>query len=131
MRDASRIAWILRVGVAGEFLGHGALAVQGKAAWIGWIEQMLNVGTDTATSLLTVIGLFDITIAAVVLFFPIPVILLWAAIWGFWTALLRPLVGESVWDFVERFANWTGPLALLLLYGLPKGKNWFLPAKMK
>jgi len=36
-------------------------------------------------------------------------------VWGFWTALVRPLVGEPIWDFVERWANWGAPLALYLL----------------
>ena len=43
-------------------------------------------------------------------------------LWGFWTALIRQIVGEPIWDFVERWANWGAPLALLLLIGWPK--NW-------
>jgi hypothetical protein len=47
-------------------------------------------------------------------------------IWGFWTALVRPIVGEPIWDFVERFANWGAPLALLALSGIPRTvKEWF------
>jgi len=42
------------------------------------------------------------------------------AFWGFRTALLRPIVGEPIWDFIERWANWGAPLALLLLIGWPK-----------
>jgi len=126
MRDSSRVAWILRIGVAGEFFGHGLLAVQGKATWIGWIEQILHVDTSTATTLLTLIGISDILVAACVLFLPIPAILLWAAVWGFWTALLRLIVGEPIWDFVERWTNWGAPLALLLIIGWPKNwKDWF------
>lgn len=122
----SQISWVLRIGVAGEFVGHGVFALQGKAAWIGWIEQMLNVSTETATSLLTAIGAMDIVIGATILFIPIPAILLWATAWGFWTALIRPLVGEPIWDFVERWANWAAPLALILLSGWPKNaKTWF------
>jgi len=57
---------------------------------------------------------------------PIRVALLWAVLWGFWTALLRPIVGESFWDFVERSANWGAPLALLLMLGWPKSlREWF------
>ncbi|KKW29410.1 MAG: hypothetical protein UY72_C0045G0006 [Candidatus Uhrbacteria bacterium GW2011_GWD2_52_7] len=131
MRDSSRVAWILRIGVAGEFFGHGLLAVQGKATWIGWIEQILHVDTSTATTLLTLIGISDILVAACVLFLPIPAILLWAAVWGFWTALVRPLVGESWLDFIERFANWAAPLALIVLNGWPKGKGWIKIMKAK
>lgn len=130
MKTQDKVSWILRLGVAGEFFGHGVLALQGKASWIGWIEQMLGVSTETATNLLTAIGLTDIAVAVMVLFVPLPAILLWAAVWGFWTALLRPLVGESVWDFIERFANWAAPLALLVLGGWPKSlRTWFRPQK--
>jgi len=41
--------------------------------------------------------------------------LLWMVFWGFWTALLRPIVGMPIWDFVERWANWGAPLALYFL----------------
>jgi len=50
-----------------------------------------------------------------VLLKPIKSVLLWAAFWGFWTALVRPIVGQPIWDFVERSANWGAPLALYYL----------------
>ena len=117
-----KLEWVLRIAIFGEFLGHGIFALQGKAAWIGWIEQILSVETATATTLLTIVGVMDVLIAATVLLWrKMPrVLLLWAAIWGFWTALVRPIVGEPIWDFVERWANWGAPLALLLIYGWPK-----------
>lgn len=119
-------AWVLRVAVAGEFLGHGVFALQGKKAWIGWIEQLTGVAPETAGTLLFGIGLMDLAVALVVLVRPLPVILLWAALWGFWTALVRPLVGEPIWDFIERWANWGAPLALLLLRGWPRTfRRWF------
>jgi hypothetical protein len=130
MNTNEKVMWVLRLGVAGEFLGHGALALQGKAQWTGWIVQMLGVEADVASNLLSLIGLFDILTAIIVLLAPIPAFVLWAAIWGFWTALLRPLVGESGWDFIERFANWAAPLALLIMMGIPKKtKDWFRIAK--
>ena len=33
------IEWILRVSVAGEFLGHGVFALQGKQQWIDWFSN--------------------------------------------------------------------------------------------
>lgn len=121
-----RIEWILRIAIFGEFLGHGVLALQGKKAWIGWIQDLTNVDSALAAKLLLAIGIFDLIVALLALFRPIRAVLLWAAIWGFWTALVRPIVGESVLDFVERWANWGAPLALLLLRGWPKsGKEWF------
>ena len=57
---------------------------------------------------------------------PIRLALLWMAFWGFWTALIRPIVGMPIWDFVERWANWGAPLALLFMRGWPKDiRSWF------
>lgn len=116
MTNEKKFEWILRVGVAGEFLGHGILAILGKADWIKWISQMTGVAVETALVLLVLIGIFDVIVALVVLLKPVQPVLLWAALWGFWTALLRPLVGQSFWDFIERFANWAAPLALYFFY---------------
>lgn len=126
MEDSKKIQWVLRIAVAGEFVGHGILALQGKKAWIGWINQLIGVEIGIAATLLMLIGLLDLFVALVVLLRPIRLVVLWAALWGFWTALVRPFVGESIWDFVERWANWGAPLALLLLLGRPKSwKEWF------
>lgn len=130
MKNAAH--WVLRIGVVGEFVGHGMFALQGKAQWVGWIVKMLGVSETSATSILHAIGAFDILTACIVLLVPIPAIFLWAAVWGFWTALLRPLVGESGWDFVERWANWAAPLAFLLMNWPKKSlKAWFTPIGTK
>ena len=117
--------WVLRISVAGEFIGHGIFAIQSKKDWIGWFANFGISNTETAVQLLFVIGLIDITLAILVLIKPVRLALLWMILWGFWTALLRPIVGMPVWDFVERWANWGAPLALLLLIGWPKSiREW-------
>ena len=116
MSTNKKLEWALRIGVAGEFLGHGVLAIQGKADWIKWIGDMVNVEASTASTLLLFIGLLDVLVALTVLFKPMSKVLLWAVFWGFWTALVRPLVGQPIWDFIERFANWAAPLALYYYY---------------
>lgn len=116
MTNDKKLEWLLRIGVAGEFLGHGVLAIQGKKDWLGWIGDMLNVSPEIAGTLLLLIGLFDVLVAIIVLIKPVRPILLWAALWGFWTALVRPLVGQPIWDFIERSANWAAPLALFYFY---------------
>jgi hypothetical protein len=126
MENYKKIEWVLRVAVAGEFVGHGTFALQGRQEWIGWIHQLTGVETGIAATLLPIIGLADLLVALIVLVRPIRAVVLWAALWGFWTALVRPLVGLEVWDFIERWANWGAPLALLLLLGWPKNwKQWF------
>lgn len=111
-----KLEWALRLGVAGEFIGHGLLAIGGKQDWIGWISKLTGVSAPTATTLLLLIGISDVIVACIVLVKPVPWVLLWAAFWGFWTAIVRPIVGQSVLDFIERFANWGAPLALYYFY---------------
>lgn len=120
------IEWVLRVAVAGEFIGHGVFALQGKREWIGWFANFGISDIGAATTLLFLVGLMDVALAILILIKPIRLALLWMAFWGFWTALVRPIVGEPIWDFVERGANWGAPLALLLIVGWPKNwREWF------
>lgn len=120
MKKFLTIEWVLKIGVAGEFIGHGVFALQGKAQWIGWMQQLTGVDKALATQLIFIVGLLDLTVAALVLIKPMKPVLLWAAFWGFWTAILRPIVGEPIWDFIERWANWAAPLALFLLVSKSK-----------
>ena len=122
MSNNKIISLVLRIAVAGEFLGHGVFALQGKKAWVEWFSVFGISDPGTATKMLFLLGILDITLAVLVLIKPIRLALLWMAFWGFWTAILRPIVGEPIWDFVERWANWGAPLALLLIIGWPK--NW-------
>lgn len=120
------IEWVLKISVAGEFVGHGLLAISGKKDWIAWISQTINVSNPTAATLLLLIGISDLIVALIVLIRPVRLVLLWAVFWGFWTALVRPIVGVGWLDFIERWANWGAPLALLLIIGWPRSfKEWF------
>jgi hypothetical protein len=126
MNTYKKAEWVLRIAVAGEFIGHGVFALQGKKDWVGWFSQFGVSDPTLATQLLFAIGLMDILLAVIILCRPVRILLLWMALWGFWTALIRPLVGIPVWDFIERWANWGAPLALLILVGWPKSlKEWF------
>ena len=120
------IEWVLRVSVAGEFLGHGVFAIQGKKDWVGWFSTFGITDAGTATTLLFLIGVLDIGLAVLVLVKPLRLPLLFMVFWGFFTALVRPIVGLPIWDFIERWANWGAPLALLLVIGWPRQfKEWF------
>jgi len=123
MPNHKKVEWLLRVGVAGEFLGHGILAINGKEDWVNWIVQLAGVEAGTAASLLTLIGTIDVVVAGIVLLKPLSPVLLWAAFWGFSTALVRPLIGQPIWDFVERSANWAAPLALFYFYRAHKNRH--------
>lgn len=120
MQNSKIIEWILRIAVFGEFLGHGVFALQGKKDWLEWISQLTGASDVLAVQLLSLIGIADIVVAFIILIKPVRIVVLWATLWGFWTALVRPIVGEPIWDFVELWANWGAPLALLALLGFPK-----------
>ena len=110
---------VLRIGIFGTFVGHGVFALLIKKAWIPYLT-IVGFSEQTAQTLLLLMGIFDLIIACLALFKPLKIVLIWATIWGFSTALIRPITGEPIWDFVERSANWAAPLALLLIQGLPK-----------
>lgn len=122
-----KIEWVLRIAVAGEFLGHGVFALQGKEGWFKYFNAFGITSPDTITTILLLVGIMDVALALLVLIKPIRIFVLWMAVWGLWTALIRwPFGGDPIWDFFERWANWGAPLALLLLRGWPiRGKDWF------
>lgn len=121
MNVNKKIEWILRVAVFGEFLGHGVFALQGKEGWFKYFNAVGVTEVNTITTILLVIGIMDITLAFLVLLRPIRPLLLWMALWGLWTALLRWPVGpDPIWDFFERWTNWGAPLALYYLLSKEK-----------
>lgn len=127
MKNRSIAEWVLRVAVAGEFLGHGVFALQGKEGWFKYFEPFGFTDPQTITTILLIVGLMDVFLAIMVLLKPIRLFVLWMAIWGLWTALIRwPFGGDPIWDFLERWTNWGAPLALLLLQGWPKrARDWW------
>ena len=126
MNNNKTAEWILRIAVAGEFIGHGVFALQGRPAWVKWFSIFGISDPQTATTLLWLVGLLDVIVALLILVKPIRIALLWMTFWGFWTALMRPIAGESIFEFVERWANWGAPLALLLIVGWPRTfREWF------
>src|SRR5206468_8217519 len=105
--------------------GHGAAGIGGNAAWLPYF-RVVGIGHDTAYHLMPLVGLCDITLGLLTLFLPLRIVLLYYTIWGFWTALLRPLAGESIWELVERSYNYGVPLAFLVLCGRPQSaRTWF------
>lgn len=122
MQQQKAIEWILRLGLFGEFLGHGIFAWQLKPRFLEMLTAMTGITGDLAATLMRTIGVSDMLVALFALVKPIRAILIFAAVWGFLTALARPVAGDPIWDFLERWANWAVPLALLYVRGIPK--NW-------
>ena len=122
--NAKKVEWVLRIAVFGTFLGHGVFALGVKASFIPLITAV-GFSESTATALLPIIGTIDIVVAFLALLWPIRIVLIYATIWAFATALSRPIAGEPIWDFVERTTNWAAPLALLYLRRIPKSLREF------
>ena len=114
-----KVEWILRIAVFGTYLGHGVLALQLKPSFLELIEGMSGITGTLAENLLYTIGVIDIMTAIFAIVYPFRLLLIWATLWGFLTAVARPVSGEPVWDFIERWANWGASLALLYLRNLP------------
>lgn len=105
---------VLRIGVFGTFLGHGILAIQVHPAWLPYLVTV-GFSVEEAKMLMPVIGMLDIILAVSILFKPNRYVLYWMIFWAFTTALMRPLSGGSILEFIERSANWAAPLALLFI----------------
>src|SRR3989338_725971 len=114
MNTTEKAMWALRIGIFGTFLGHGVFALMVKQSWIPYFTA-LGFSESFAITALPLIGLMDMAVGISVLVKPHKYMLYFAVFWGFWTALVRPLTGEPIWDFVERWANWAAPLALIFL----------------
>ncbi|MDX5586211.1 MAG: hypothetical protein QNK20_15085 [Aureibaculum sp.] len=108
------ISWVLKIGVFGIFFGHGIYAIQVNTAWVPFLEAV-GFSNEFALQIMPYIGILDILIAVSVLIKPLRIILIWAVFWAFLTALMRPIAGGSMLDFIERSGNWATPLALFLL----------------
>ncbi len=111
------LPWILRIGVAGCFIGHGAFGIITKAGWLPYFA-VAGIPEELAWKLMPIVGTMDILMGVSALVFPTRAVLIWATMWATWTALLRPFAGEPVWEAIERAGNYGVPFALLLVVGL-------------
>jgi len=126
---AQVLGWLLRLATAGAFIGHGAYgAIMGKPGWYPFLAQL---GIDRAAvdshSLLLWIGGGEMLLGALVLVWPIRALLLVMFIWKMASEFIwYPMAGQPGWEFVERWSNYTAPLALLVVRGWPKTlRAWF------
>ena len=109
--------WLLRAGAALCFIGHGAFGFITKAAWLPYFA-VVGIPESWAWRLMPVVGAVDVLAGMAVLFAPRGVPLIYMVGWAAWTALLRPLAGESVFETLERAGNYGVPLAFALMTGV-------------
>lgn len=111
-----RLHWIFRISLAMCFIGHGAFGIITKAEWLPYFE-VASIGPEWGYRLMPLIGTMDISMGILILFYPLRAPMLYMAGWAVWTALLRPLAGEGIWEFFERAGNYGIPIVFLMLYG--------------
>ncbi len=70
-------------------------AIQGKEGWFQYFEAVSITNPETITSLLFMVGILDISLAILVLIKHVRIALLWMALWGLWTAMIRWPVGPD------------------------------------
>jgi hypothetical protein len=118
--------WIFRLAFFMEFVGHGAFGILGgKAGWVPYFGAV-GIGEPMAWRLMPLFGFVDVSIGILTLFRPMRAVILYGAVWGLWTALLRPLSGEALWEMLERAGNYGIPLAFLVWSGWPRRRSeWF------
>ena len=123
------LEWILRLATAGAFIGHGAYgAFMEKPGWYGFLSELgYSRAAVNANHLMQWFGGFEMLLGLLALIFPIRVLLLVMVGWKLGTEFIwYPVHGLPAWEFVERWANYTAPLALLLVRGWPPTlRGWF------
>ncbi len=119
--------WILRIAVAAEFIGHGAFGIITKESWIPYFN-LFGIDREVGFQMMPLVGSIDISLGILALVMPIRAMLVWMTFWGFFTAFIRPLSGESWAELPERTYNFLVPFAFLYLSGFPtKLREWFTP----
>jgi hypothetical protein len=121
--SATLLPRILQTGLAACFIGHGALGLLRTASWTSYFA-VVGIRQEAALGLMPLVGAFDVAMGLSVLFRPIAALVLYMTAWCVWTAMLRPLAGESSWEAIERAGNYGVPLALFLLMQGGDAKTW-------
>ncbi len=121
--------WMFRVSLLMEFVGHGAFGIITKASWVPYFG-VFGISEQWAYRLMPVIGTMDISMAILGFLSPRRALLAYMAFWGTFTALLRPLSGESVWEVLDRAGNYGVPFAFLYLSGFGRtAREWLEPIR--
>ena len=104
-----KLHWILRLGVVGCFIGHGAYGFLTKEAWLPYFG-IVDIDRAWAYRLMPWIGAMDVSLGLTIAVVPLRVVLLHLIVWGLWTAALRPLwaipCGSSLNGLVTMGCHW-------------------------
>jgi hypothetical protein len=111
--SSRQVNLILRASVWACFVGHGMFGIRQKVDWLVFYRAF-GFPERLSFATMPIIGLVDITIGFLALVWPTRLLFIYAASWTIFTGLLRPFVGMSVFEFIERSGNFGPPIALLL-----------------
>lgn len=107
---------ILRITIFFCFVGHGAWGIITKEGWLPFFNSM-GIPDSISWYLMPIIGTMDLVLGLIVILRPSRLFLIWMSIWTFWTALLRPLAGYTMWEIWERAGNFFPPIIFIVLFG--------------
>jgi hypothetical protein len=117
--------WLFRLALCAEFVGHGAFGIMTKQGWVPYFT-LFGFPEAWAWRLMPVVGSIDITLGLLALLAPMRAGLLYMGCWGLLTAVLRPLAGESGWEFLERSYNFGLPFLMLWVHRVgTTARSWF------
>ena len=113
---ACAIEWTLRLTIALLLIGHGGFDFAMHKDWSGY-EAAIGINTSTLAGhqLRPFAGWFEAALGVVVLGWPARGLLIFVFAWKLGTEALRLLVGEPIWEFIERGGSYGAPLALATL----------------
>jgi uncharacterized membrane protein HdeD (DUF308 family) len=111
-----KLAWIARASIALLLVGHGGLGIwAAKQEWFDFLRWFGVADSSQAVNLMIWVGVFEVVLGLAVLIKPVRGVVLFVLVWKVGTDLLRPLVGQPNYQFVERAGDYVLPLALFWL----------------
>ena len=117
-----KIYWMLVLACAFCFIGHGAWGIIQKEAWLTFFRPF-GFPDHVSYVIMPLIGIMDISMGLMILFWPTRALLLWMAIWCLWTAHLRPIAGLGYWEVFERGGDYFAPIVLVFVMAWSKSKS--------
>lgn len=116
-RHRDQVTWVVRISIALLLVGHGGLGIWAdKAEWFdffGWFG--IDRSTVVSGNLMQWVGAFEVLLGLAVLVKPWRGLLVFVLVWKVATELLRPLVDQPLFQFIERAGDYVLPLVLLWL----------------
>ena len=121
--------WILRLAIAGAFIGHGAFGVvMNKPAWNTFFSHMgIPAAVAVEHALMLWVGGAEMILGVLALVIDAPAFFFMLFQWKLTSEIFWYVPPASpFWEIVERGSNYAAPLALVVLHGWPHSlTSWF------